>query len=89
MRGRARSSLVGLTARRAPVTYRVETIKGVSYAIFTALPGAYQAQLRRGYHAAGHQRRDGHAAVEHGERDLDDQRSGHVAGRLRPLARVR
>ena len=40
---RGTSSLVGLTRDGASIGYRVETIKGVSYAIFAAAAGAHQA----------------------------------------------
>ncbi len=38
-------SLVSLTREGTPVPYRVETIKGIAYAIFTALNGTYQAEF--------------------------------------------
>ncbi|MPZ20455.1 MAG: DUF4082 domain-containing protein [Luteitalea sp.] len=37
------ASLTGLSRNGSPVTYRVETIKGVAYAMFAALQGNYQA----------------------------------------------
>lgn len=37
------ASLTGLARGGAPIAYRVETIKGVAYAMFAAAPGSYQA----------------------------------------------
>ena len=42
------SVLTGITRAGSPVGFRVETIKGVSYAIFTAAAGSYLAESRRG-----------------------------------------
>ena len=80
-------TLTTLTRGGSPVTFTLETIKGVSYALFTAAAGAMSAQLRRRHHAAGHLGDSGDSWLHDRDHDLDDERAEHVARRLRPLRR--
>ena len=76
------SVLTGITRAGSPVSFRDETIKGVSYAIFSAGAGSYQARVRRRYNRADHQRPRGESVVHQRHHHLDDQRTGRLARRL-------
>src|SRR6185295_17680379 len=65
--------LTGLLYNGSPLTYTTQTIKGVSYAVFPAGAGAYQAS---------------YGDDQHRHRHLDDERTFDVDGELRHQRRV-
>ena len=79
------STLTGITRLASPSTYRIETIKGVAYAMFASAAGAYQAQYGVDSTAPVISAVAPHPVGIVGHHHVDHQRGRGLAGRLRNL----